>query len=404
MRRRQPRHRGPRIRATRATVHEPPTPSQATQRRDVGDEMYEALWEADDDREEYMRPVGAVQRMRDARLTQIVQSAPNSTSNASTAATVAPTFNVEVEQSPGAFTPTRVSEQSPGASTPTRAGSSSIIKRLFSHKKRAKTQKQSHVISNDAVLALDQSATSENERNESLAVLDGATSGADVLTSTSDRSGPAARNGAQALAENNYSIEQPTATAARTAVDSTPAARTAVDSTPAARTAATAGQSQVYTNTQAVSSFTQALSDNATPPVDVNQNYALHSQQSRDTVTSSLTADDDVINLDVADYINYSPTEATPGGGLASCDEQAVAAAQQVNGAEWDVQPPPPSGAPPSYLPKHLLDQGANVQLKRKQVEEVISQQKRVDGVKVAVRKNQCFQKIAFVQCFDRIW
>ena len=127
---------------SRSTVHESPSPAP---RRDVTNDVYEALWE---EREEsdYMRPVGAVERMREARLTQIVQSAPEPAQNSR----------------PGG-------DHSNQPKNSTR--NKSLIKRFFSTKRPSKSPRRRTTVivtASDVSHAVDQSenAQEENELNE----------------------------------------------------------------------------------------------------------------------------------------------------------------------------------------------------------------------------------------------
>ena len=72
---------------------------------------------------------------------------------------------------------------------------------------------------------------------------------------------------------------------------------------------------------------------------------------------------------------------------------------------DWLIAPPPTTAdAPPPYMPRGVLEKGANKSLKEAQVEELQKQQRCSGGVQITMCRRDCYQNIAFIECLSAVW
>ena len=84
---------------------------------------------------------------------------------------------------------------------------------------------------------------------------------------------------------------------------------------------------------------------------------------------------------------------------------ESLGAADNVDAVEgWTAAPPLGGDAPPPYMPRGVLERGANKSLKISQMEKLQQQQNNAGGLKVVLKRIDCHHCLALVQCFGAIW
>jgi len=84
-----------------------------------------------------------------------------------------------------------------------------------------------------------------------------------------------------------------------------------------------------------------------------------------------------------------------------SAEANEAAASEAVCG--WDM-PPADAGAPPPYMARTVLNRGAHKSLKQSQVELLRKEMDHPGGVKVTLRRTDCFQTLAFIEAYNGVW
>ena len=97
-----------------------------------------------------------------------------------------------------------------------------------------------------------------------------------------------------------------------------------------------------------------------------------------------------------------SPTSPTGGSFILPDKQREADSGNQVHG--WNVPPPTTDDAPPPYIGRNVLERGANRSLKQSQVEKLKKEIGTTSGVKVTLRKIDCFHAVSLVQIDKRIW
>lgn len=70
----------------------------------------------------------------------------------------------------------------------------------------------------------------------------------------------------------------------------------------------------------------------------------------------------------------------------------------------WTIAPPVADDAPPPYMPRGMLERGANKSLKVTQAQDIKKQQDNPGGIRVILKKIDCHKTLAIVQCFGANW
>lgn len=70
----------------------------------------------------------------------------------------------------------------------------------------------------------------------------------------------------------------------------------------------------------------------------------------------------------------------------------------------WNVPPLDDQGAPPPYMPRSASNRGPQVSLKERQVEALKKEMEHAGGVKVVLRKLDCYHNVAWVECYGGVW
>ena len=114
-----------------------------------------------------------------------------------------------------------------------------------------------------------------------------------------------------------------------------------------------------------------------------------------------------------APFVNlHSPFPTSPGmGGDPAFLTPKMREALGMEGSDnnpsvqgWNSPPPTTMDAPPPYVPRGALERGANKSLKFSQVEQLEKEMKNTGGIKVMLRRSDCYLTMALVDCFGRVW
>lgn len=110
--------------------------------------------------------------------------------------------------------------------------------------------------------------------------------------------------------------------------------------------------------------------------------------------------------------ISLPPTPGTPSSQFSLLPDKMREAlglqedfAGQNNAVEgWNMPPPDDRAAPPPYMGRNILERGANKSLKMSQVQQLHAEMTMEGGLKVRLRKIDCYHTIALVDCYDSVW